>query len=88
MALKQKKSFSVQGGRFTRCELETGTCHLPLHGLNHEPLWMPTLNTRKELKVENKSAALRALQKLAEQVFRSLDIFRNFMSPVLTSPHT
>ena len=27
------------------CELETDTCHLPLQGLNHEPLQLPTLNT-------------------------------------------
>ena len=26
------------------CELEIGTCPLPLHGLNHELLYLLTLN--------------------------------------------
>ena len=30
--------------RICCCELEIGTCHLPLHVLNHEPLQLPTLN--------------------------------------------
>ena len=27
------------------CQLEVGTCHPPLRGLNHEPLQLPALNT-------------------------------------------
>ena len=29
----------------THSELETVTCHLPLHGSNQEPLWLLTFNT-------------------------------------------
>jgi len=28
-----------------KCELEIGTCHLPLHGLSHEPLQLLTHTT-------------------------------------------
>ena len=53
------------------CELEIGTCHLPLHGLNDEPLQLLTLNSPfKELRVEIRRQALCALGKLAKQVFR------------------
>ena len=61
-------------GMFTHCswscELEIKTCHLPLQGLNHEPLQLLTLNNPlKELRVEIRSEALCALGKLAGQVF-------------------
>ena len=49
-----------------QCELETGTCHLPLPRMNHEPLQLLTLNTPwKELRVEIRSEARCALGKLA-----------------------
>ena len=49
------------------CELEFGTCHLPLHGLNHEPLQLLTCSTCwAELRVEPWREALCALGKLEE----------------------
>ena len=30
---------------YFNCELEFVTCHLPLHGLNHESLLLPTHST-------------------------------------------
>ena len=27
------------------CELKFGTCHQPLHGVEHEPLQLPTFST-------------------------------------------
>lgn len=37
------------------CELETGTCHLPLPALHAEPLQLPTVSTpSKELRVETR----------------------------------
>ena len=54
-----------------------GIFHLSLHRLNHELLQLLTFNTPgKELRVEIRSKALSALGKLAEQVFRKLDISR------------
>ena len=45
--------------------------HLPLQGLNHEPLQLLTFNTPwKALRVEIRREALCALGKLAEWVFR------------------
>ena len=47
--------------------LAAGVQNQPLHGLNLEPLWMPTRNAPgMELRVETRSEALCAL---AEQVF-------------------
>ena len=55
------------------CELETGSCHLPIHGLNHEPLQLLIFNSPlKELSVKIRSEALCALGKLAEHVFHIL----------------
>ena len=52
------------------CQLEIDTCHLPLQGLNHEPLQLLTFNTpSKELRVEIRSETLCALEKLEEQAF-------------------
>ena len=46
------------------CQLQTGTCHLPLQGLNHELLQLLTFNTPwEELRVENRNEALCALGK-------------------------
>ena len=45
-------------------QLQIGTCHLPLQGLNHELLQLLTFNTpRKELRVESRKEALWALGK-------------------------
>ena len=53
------------------CELKFGACHLPLPGLNHEPPQLLTCSTPwPNLRVENRSEALCAQGKLAEQVFR------------------
>ena len=53
------------------CELEFGTCHQPLHGLNHEPLQLLTHSTPwVELRVETRSEALCAQRKLEEYVFK------------------
>ena len=46
------------------------TCHLPLHGLKHEPLQLLTLSASLELRMEIIREALCALGKLAEQTFR------------------
>ena len=52
-------------------QLQTGMSHLPLYGLSHELLQLPTFSTPwKELRVESRSKALCALEKLAGQVFR------------------
>ena len=66
-------------------ELEIGTCHLPLHGLNHEPQLRPSIPL-KELMAEIRSEALCALRKLAQQVFRQVFSGKYFMSSILTSP--
>ena len=43
------------------------TCHPPLHGLNHEPLWLLTLTPpSKELRVEIKSKALLGVPVMAQ----------------------
>ena len=43
---------SLSSYHITFC-LQTGTCHLPLQGLNYEPLQLPTFNTPwKEFRVE------------------------------------
>ena len=42
--------------------LQIGTCHLPLQGLNYEPLQLPPFNTPcKEFRVEIRNEALCAL---------------------------
>ena len=65
----------VQGGSVWKqssyCELEFGTCHQALHGLNHELLQLSTSNTaRAEFRVKIRSEALCVLGKLEELVFR------------------
>ena len=70
-------TFHTSGHSLWICELETGTCHLPLQELNREPLPLLILShSLKELRAKMRSGALCALGKLAEQVFRELDIFR------------
>ena len=50
------------------CELEIGTCHLLLQGLNLEPLKQLNFNTpRKGFRVEMRNEALCALKNLREQ---------------------
>ena len=46
------------------CHLQIGTCHLPLQGLNYEPLQLLTFNTlQKEFRVEIRNEAFCALEK-------------------------
>ena len=50
----------------TFCELQVGTCHLPLQGLNYVLLQLLTFNT---FKVESRNEA-QGKKKKARQVFR------------------
>ena len=55
------------------CQLQIGTCHLPLQGLNHVLLQLLTFNnTWKELRAESRNEASCSLPwtPLAGQVFR------------------
>ena len=40
------------------CGLKFGICHQPLHGVEHEPLQLPTQHPQAELRVETRSEAL------------------------------
>ena len=65
-------------------EPEIGTWHLPLHGLNHEPLQLLTFNTPwKEFKVKNQQWGRRSVlwKNLAEQTFRYIFLGKNFYEP-------
>ena len=58
------------------CELKIGTCHLPLHGLNHELLQLLTLNIPwKAVKVETRNEALCDLEN-TDRTGLQIDIFR------------
>ena len=60
-----------------RLALAKGICHLPLWRLNHVLLQLLTFHmARREFRVE--SEALCAPEKLVEQIFIYLDIFRNW----------
>jgi len=66
---------------YSKCELEMGTCHLPLHGLTHEPLQLLTISSPwKELRVEIRREALCALRKLGGT---GLQIIRYFQEKLL-----
>ena len=59
--------------------LAVGTCHLLLQGLNQVLLQLLTSTTSwKEFRVEIRNEALCAWGKLAEQVFRELDILQSW----------
>ena len=59
------------------CQLQIGTCHLPLQGLNHVLLQLLTFNTLwKEYRVESRNEALCALGKTGRTGLQT-DIFRS-----------
>ena len=71
---------SLSSYHITFC-LQTGTCHLPLQGLNYEPLQLPTFNTPwKEFRVEIRNEALWALGKRGRT---GLQIVRCFQKKIL-----
>ena len=71
---------SLSSYHITFC-LQTGTCHLPLQGLNYEPLQLPTFNTPwKEFRVEIRNEALWALGKTGRT---GLQIVRCFQKKIL-----
>ena len=71
---------SLSSYHITFC-LQIGTCHLPLHGLNYEPLQLPTFNTPwKEFRVEIRNEALWILGKTGRP---GLQIVRYFQKKIL-----
>ena len=65
------------------CQLQIGTCHLFLQGLDHVLLWLLIFNTTswKEFRMEsrNESICMGGMWGgLAEQVFREFEIFRRW----------
>ena len=63
------------------CQLQIGTCHLPLQGLNHALRQLLTFTTPwKELRVESRNEALCALGKTGRT---GLQIVRYFQEPIL-----
>ena len=63
------------------CQLQIGTCHLPLQGLNHMLLQLLTFDTPwKEFRVEGRNEALCALGKTGKT---GLQIVRYFQEPIL-----
>lgn len=72
-------SFPRRATQIGHFELEIGTCHLPLHRLNHKPLQLPSLDTPwKELKVEIRREALCTLENWQNS---SSDILRRLYEP-------
>ena len=72
----------------TRCQLQSGPCHLPLQGWNHLLPQLLIFNTSwKKRRIESRNEALSALGKTG-RTFLQIDIFRSdFMSSVIVSPH-
>ena len=71
-----------------RCQLQTGTCHLPLQGLKHELLQLLTFNTcLKGIPGREHKGGPALQEKLAEQLFRQRFPGVDFMSPILAPPH-
>ena len=68
------------------CQLKSGPCHQPLHGVKHEPLQRPTCRPLSAAQGGDQDEALCALGEPEEQVFRWI-FLGDFMCPVLASPH-
>ena len=58
------------------CQLETGSCHLPLQRLNHGHCSCWPSTPPKGVQGGNQEWGTLLWEKLAEQAFRELDIFR------------
>ena len=67
------------------CQLQIGTCHLPLQGLNHVPLQLLNFQPLKEVHCEDLRHCVH-WEKLAKQFFRYIPWGADFMSPILASP--
>ena len=71
-----------QRGLRKRCQLKIGICHLPLRGLSHCSQWPSTHPERSSGWRPGKRRSV-LWEKLAEQAFRELDIFRRrFYKPI------
>ena len=81
----------VQGGSVWKqssyCELEFGTCHQALHGLNHELLHVPPATPPEQSSLWRPGARPSVLwENWHNRSSDSQIVLGDFMNPILTSP--